>query len=96
MQQCVVTVAAAKGTELPNACLGCQRGIAEIDNKEEEFPAADVELLDMKLETAVLRNAINRLRALDPLQVKHQDPHNEWDALCVSGRNCPNQANGGG
>ena len=37
-------------------------GIVEMDNKEEEFSATDVEFLDMKLETAVLRCVINRLK----------------------------------
>ena len=69
----------AKGTELPNACLGCQRGIAEMDNNK-EYPATDVELLNMKLETAVLRCVINRPRALDLLEVNHQGPHNEGGA----------------
>ena len=62
---------AAKSTKLPNACLGCQRGIADRYNKEEQFHAEDVELLDMKLDTAVLRCVINRPRALDPLEVNH-------------------------
>ena len=62
--------AAAKGTELPNACPGYHRDIAKMDNKEEEFPVTEyVEVLDMKLETAVLRCVIKKPCALDPLEV---------------------------
>ena len=50
--------------------------------------ATNVELLDMKLETAVLRCVINRPCPLDPLEVNYQGLHNEWDALCMSEMNC--------
>ena len=70
-------------------CIGMPEGHCRDGQQRRRILVTDVELLDMKLETAILRCLINKPRALDPLEVNHEGPHNEWYALCVSERNCP-------
>ena len=71
-------------------CVSRMPGWHRRDGQEgKKFPVIGEKLLNMKLETAILRCVIKRPHSLGPLEVNHQGSHNEWVALCVSERNCP-------